>query len=516
MITKLASYGFAAGADGVKLLGAGWAPPTATGAWSVKRAARVVLPASAGATGVALHLNSQTQHAITRHRRITVSINGHPAGERRIGGACVWQIDLPAAAGPIELALQDRTHGAGDRQGICLAAVEVFGNTHAPVPPAARPLRELRFSWNDSNEDWLGEGWGTPEDAYVWAIGGRSTLHLPVPPDRAPALALLDMHPSIRDPQPRRQRVLVHADGVAVASLDLREELNVAIPLRPALGQSSVALAFRNLDADFETTDPFHHFGKPFAWFLISARIVPALPGYLPGARPRLPGTLADGSLQRVVEMLTGLPAPALAARFEGLGNGCELGQLQQALGHDRSGLLRFAAIRQRQLVEGILHGFYGIARADQLVWAVRREEDDTWRLIEQAYGVSSATPYSRYVAAPGFRAESRRLPRLADKLMEDIAAAERIFVLRISEPATEPAALAVLAALRRFGEAEMVWLVTDGTQPAGSAERLPCGLVRGHLEAPETGRPISPDTMMSALANAFILLRQAMPLPPG
>jgi hypothetical protein len=517
MIHLVASFDFTT-SGGAALPASAWTPPGAKGCWSKQRVCPVELPVPTGAGDLLLEieLDSQSQHAVVRHRRIAVDMDGTRIAERRVGGRLVWTLTAGHAGAVVRLQFTDLDYTPASPRGIRLARIKVLRNTHAPLPAPLRPMRDIRFSWNDTTEAMLGEGWGSPEDTYVWAVGPLSVLHVTVPDDGAPLLAVLDIYPYIRGAT-QRQRVVVAADGDIAVSLELTIRVSVAIELRPAPGQTSVRLSFRNLDADFETTDPHFHFGKPFAWFLSSLRLMPALPRYLPGQRPRLPGTLADGSMQRMAELLTGLPAAELVARFEGLGNGCELGLLQQSLGQDRSGLLRFAAVRQRELVEGLLHGFQGVARADRLEWTVRRAEDDTWRLIEKTYELSSASPHPRNRPAPDFRLESRRLPRLADKLMEDVAAGDKIFVLRISpEPATEPVALAVLAALRHFGEADMVWLVTDGAMPPGCAERLACGLVRGHLESPLTGLPVSGDAMMSALANSLVLLRQGQRLAPG
>ncbi len=516
MIHVVASFDFTSG--GHSLLAEGWAPPDAAGSWSKQRISPVDVPVPPGAGDVLLEieLDSQSQHAVVRHRRVAIDIDGTRIAERRVGGKLVWTLPAPHSGGTVQLQFTDLDYTPASPRGIRLLRIKVLRNTHAPLPAPLRPMREIRFSWNETTEAMLGEGWGSPEDTYVWAVGPLSVLRLPVPDTGAPMLAILDMYPYIKG-EIQKQRVIVAVDGDVAVSLELTMRVSVAIELRPEPGQTSVELSFRNLDADFETADPYFHFGKPFAWFLSSVRLMPALPRYLAGLRPRLPGTLGDGTMQRMVEMLTGLSAADLAARFEGLGNGCELGQLQQSLGRDHSGLLRFAAVRQRELVEGLLQGFQGVARADRLEWSVRREEDDTWRLIEKTYELSSASPHPRNRPAPDFRLESRRLPRLADKLMEDVAAGDKIFVLRISpEPATEAAALAVLAALRHFGDADMVWLVTDGAMPPGSAERLPCGLIRGHLESPLTGVPVSADSMMSALANSLVLLLQGQRLAPG
>jgi hypothetical protein len=284
----------------------------------------------------------------------------------------------------------------------------------------------------------------------------------------------------------------------------------------PCDRQTHIQLCFQNRDASYTTSDPYFHFGKPFAWALASVRVLPALPRYFAASRPRVPGALADGSMQDRVASLTQMAAADIVAAYESLGNGCELGFLQRDFQRSRPSLLQFSAVRQRELVEGVFAGFNGVARSDLLQWTVRRPEDDTWRLIEGRYGLSSATIYNRFVPAParGFVEAAARLPRLADKLMEDIAAGDKIFLMRFSEPGGVEVARAVLAALRYYGDADMVWLVADGSGLPGSVERLEPGLIRGHVDMPRPGQAESLDTLMSVLANAFVLLRQAQKLP--
>lgn len=512
--------------NGNALLGAGWASPEPRFVWSVGTESLITLAVPRGAGRLAIELTGKPflDPPTLRHQHLSVVVNGQTVAERRSGGLLTWWIDVPEppAGAPLTITLRRspaprRPRGDPRDLGFRLDRLAVLRDTTAPAPPPARALTAIPFSWNEPTDTWLGEGWGSPEDHYVWSIGAGSTMRVPVPPDGAPQLAILDMLPFQNPHAPVRQRVEIFADDRKVAALDLRSRLMAAVELRPAAGQTAVTLRFRNLDADYETTDPLHHFGKPFAWFLRSVRIVPALPRYLAGFRPRFPGRLADGSMQALIHQLTGLDAADLAAAFESMGNGCELGLLQQAMDRERSGLLRFTGITQRDLVEGLFRGFHGVARRESLVWAVRREEDDTWRLIDGRFGLSAATPYSRHEPPPprGLDNLARSLPRLAEKMMEDVAEAERIFVLRFSERGGEEAARAVLAALRHYGEADMLWLVTDGSRPPGCVERLESGLLRGHLEAADSGRPIAQDTMMSTLANALILLRQAQRLAP-
>ena len=521
MIAVDAAYDFTAGATGLMLLQKGWSLPDQKGVWTVGEASLVVpIRPGRGTLLLDLALDPQEVFGVTRGCQVTILVDGKPLPPRRFAGNGTWRIPVPDTTGAnaLALTLRARSCGAGSQRGVRLEKLHLLRDTHAPPPKAHRDSTLIRFGWNEASHTMLaGDGWGTPEDAFVWAIGGVSVLRLQVPPNGARHTAILDMRPHTWDGAPSLQRVVVHADGQRVAALHLWERLSVALPLKPLAGQDFVELRFHNLDADYPTDDRRFHFGKPFAWALASVRIMPGLPHYLAGGRPRLPGRTADGSMQSLAERLTGLPAPDLAAVFEGLGNGCELGLLQKQLGRDRPGLLRFAAVRQRELVEGLFTAFHGVARRDCVKFDVRRPEDPTWRLIERSYGLSVATPHDRFQPEPqgGLDLEARRLPRLADKLMEDVAAGERIFVMRFSEPGGEEAARAVLAALRHYGEADMVWLVMgEGGEP-GSVERLASGLIRGHVDVPAVELESTPDTMLSILANAYVLIRQAARLPP-
>jgi hypothetical protein len=449
-------------------------------------------------------------------------VNGRQAAEQRLGGEIVWWVPCPtgdAADLTVEIRLRETADfpGADARGlGVRLSRMMLF-QVGAGSAVTTRPHRTtLRFGWNEQTESLLGKGWGEPEDGFVWALGGRSVLNLPVPVDDAPRTAIFDMRPRTTTERPQL-RLLVQEGGQEAAHLTLPDRLAVAIDLRPAPGRSTIEVTFHHLDMQSEQPEWHGEPDPPFAWALASLYIVPALPAYLPGQRPRLNGRLDDGSLQEMAVRLTGLAIAELAALFEGLGSGCELGLLQQRFACHRPGLLHFAGVRQRELVEALFNGFQGVARRESLSWAVRVAEDRTWRLIEGGYGLSIATPYERFVPPPdkALELEARRLPRLAEKLMEDVVHGERIFVVRFSESAGEAAARAVLASLRSWGDADMLWLVMDETREPGSVERLPCGLVRGFVDIPRLGQKHTLDTILSILANAYVLIRQAARLPP-
>jgi hypothetical protein len=204
MIRTLATYAFHAAGNGSALLKKGWAAPDDNGVWALGASSVIALPpvTAAGDLGLEIHLDSQEQHAVTRHRSIAVRVNGVTHAERRLGGAGTWHIALPpgSAHQPLQVTIAARDRTKPGERSVRLIAIAVVRHGHAPLPPSAQKMTELLFGWNEPTETWLGEGFGTPEDAYVWAIGGASALRLPVPPDGAPCLALLDMRPFSHPP----------------------------------------------------------------------------------------------------------------------------------------------------------------------------------------------------------------------------------------------------------------------------------------------------------------------------
>jgi hypothetical protein len=469
-------------------------------------------------SGLALEivLDPQMQPGVPRAQRCTVAVNGDVLATKTIRGPFRFTVSVGEwnrTVLRVSISVQD---GQG-RWHILLSRITLVQTRPIVLPPPFVPFTEIRFGWNDTGEEWLREGWGRPEDAYVWAIGGRSVLRLPVPPGGGPFLTLLDMKPHIQPPMTVSQRVVVQAEGADPVTIDLRERLVNAFIARPAAGQTETVMIFSNQDADFESADPLYHFGKPFAWSLFVARIMPAGPRFYPGARPPAPGSWHDGSMRQAVAALSGMSVAEIADSFIVLGNCCEFTNHQRAEGCDRASLLRLTAVPQQPVVEGLFSGFPQVGRLEHLTFRDEGVGHPHWRVIDGLYGISFATPFLTAEPFPDgeLLRQSLRLPRLAEKLIEDIAQADRVIVFRIPNPgAGEPAILAVKAAIRRFSDAQLVWLVNDGSRPPGFVERLACGVLRGHIEPAEIAPIIPPQTVVSVLANALILIRQAQFLP--
>jgi hypothetical protein len=191
-----------------------------------------------------------------------------------------------------------------------------------------------------------------------------------------------------------------------------------------------------------------------------------------------------------------GLPryadAPAagttLFTRFESLGDDCEFGLVQRHFDADPQDLLRWGSTDAARLVLGLCRRFDGLGdpAATRLQWHADVAE---YRLHDPRY-LSLHTWRSARIEDPAREAalhlsSCARLRLLRRKLLDDIAAARRIFVFKTSRGATAPDhVFALHAALRGIGPAPLL-CVALATDPAGigQVEQIGDGLYLGHID---------------------------------
>src|ERR1700676_1546283 len=81
-------------------------------------------------------------------------------------------------------------------------------------------------------------------------------------------------------------------------------------------------------------------------------------------------------------------------------------------------------------------------------------------------------------------RQQATRLSFLKRKLMEDIGAGEKIFVLKRPAPLRPEEVLPVYAVLNELGCNWLLWMVpSDAAHPSGTVEALFPGLLRGYVD---------------------------------
>lgn len=194
-----------------------------------------------------------------------------------------------------------------------------------------------------------------------------------------------------------------------------------------------------------------------------------------------------------------------LALRFESLGDNCEFGFVQRRMGAEPIGLLRFASIPLPQLIFGIHERFHGIGNH------VTAVQEGDFVLKDRLYEISYHTRIMAGDAETIVRQQAPRLKFLARKLIEDIAGAEKIFVLKRTDGLTLADVLPLHHAMRALGPATLLWVTTDGRP--GTVRFHGHGLWQGFVDrfAPWSDtNELSLDPWLAVCRTAVLMADQA------
>jgi hypothetical protein len=179
------------------------------------------------------------------------------------------------------------------------------------------------------------------------------------------------------------------------------------------------------------------------------------------------------------------LPLNQMIMGFESLGDNCEFGLVQRVMGAEPLGLFRFAYIELPLLVRGLRSGFVGLGDPGTVEVTVD-SGDREYMVRESVYGMTYHTfQYEQQISIETVREQqSARLHFLRRKLMDDIAAGEKIFVLKRLPPLRPEEVMSVFATLNEQGRNWLLWVVpSDAAHPPGMVEILLPGLLRGYMD---------------------------------
>jgi 16S rRNA G966 N2-methylase RsmD len=219
---------------------------------------------------------------------------------------------------------------------------------------------------------------------------------------------------------------------------------------------------------------------------------------------------------------------------LESLGDNCELGLVQRSVGAEPLGLLRFAGlylpseIRLPKVIEGLRRRFEGLGEPGTVV--LRAEGDRAPReyvVHETAYSLMYHTFKHEGEIEPAVleRQQGTSLRYLRQKLLDDLRAADKLYVWRspISHDVREVKDL--LATLREFGDATLLWVVPQSQDPLpdgrilsaseGRARWIGPNLIKGvvsRISPYENATDIDYESWWSMLAEAHRLWRAAHP----
>ncbi len=170
---------------------------------------------------------------------------------------------------------------------------------------------------------------------------------------------------------------------------------------------------------------------------------------------------------------------------FESVGENCEFGLFQRAVGLEPLGLLRFSTVFLPQLISGVETQFSNLGGAGALNAHI---EDDgrEWMIREQRYqlryhsGVREDEATRQEVLAR----ELKKLNFLKRKFLEDVASGHKIFVYKRVKVLEFEEILPLYIALRRYASNSLLWVVqAEPPYQHGTVEEIWPGLYRGHID---------------------------------
>ncbi len=307
------------------------------------------------------------------------------------------------------------------------------------------------------------------------------------------------------------QTVMVAVNGRLLATWQARDRRVLALRIPASTDAADgMILGFSHLHCrPGRRPAGLYRDGRPLGLSLCSVRVFCRVAQVSPVLTlPRLPGTIAAGSLLRSAALQAGLQAADLVTRFESLGHDCEFGTVQRGFGTEPLGLLRFAGVVTHKLVDALMARFDGIGGSATTRVFLSDPPKVEFKVHDQLYyawWTVGSTPDQTTEDAV-HREQCRRLVFLRRKFLEDLRAGEKIFVLTRGEPITEPEALAVFCALQVEGRNTLLWTVHGDAARAGEVDCTMPGFLCGHLGAVDERNYATQDAWLSVLANAHAM----------
>ncbi|WP_428534225.1 hypothetical protein [Rhodopila sp.] len=400
----------------------------------------------------------------------------------------------------------------------------------------------ISFAATGNSLAFLGGGWARAEDAFTWGVGAESHLVFPRLVEAAEHVLMLDVVPFVHAPELPSQRLIVSVDDCVVGSSEISRPtlLGYRIPARLGRRTERMVVTLQHPDAacphDFSdiADDRSLAFAVSEAKLLKVAHSTAARHRRLPtglmlgapqdrGPQDRGPqdpglGVRTGGELAEWATRRTGLSLPQIAMAFESLGENCEFGLFQRRCDAEPLGLLRFSSTFMRNLIRGIDNGFAGLGEIDDIDPRLEGEARKEYMIHEKKFGlVYHSFVYEGQRSVWLMREqEAARLRFLRRKFIEELEAADKIFVYQFGSAVSEAEILPLHLALSRYGEATLLWVVqAERDRPAGMVEVIMPGLLKGYIDrfAPEdNAHDLSFDGWLRVCANACMLARLQRP----
>ncbi len=364
----------------------------------------------------------------------------------------------------------------------------------------------IDFSARGNSGDYVLEGWGEAEAGHRWTLGRQSLVRLPAADLGPDCVLVIDATPCLCPPELAGQVVMLALGGRLLATVELRGLRVTSFPLPPGLPPGETVLSLDHLSSGRGRAPEQMRDGQPLGLMVHSLRVFRLDAAERSAVGGAGPGGLRPGpSVRAEAERRTGLTLPALAERFESIGQGCQFGLVQRQCGAEPLGLLRFVDTVTSRLVDGLVAGFAGVEDPDHLTLEPTEDAEPRLRWRQTDYGLTYDT---RLLAAGADweavrHRQAQRLSFLRRKFAEDVAAAEKMFVLTRGDCLSPSEALAVSCALRLHGPATLLWTTIGHPPAAGQVDRLAPGFLRGELGEVDAHAYAPLEVWLAVMGNA-------------
>jgi hypothetical protein len=379
----------------------------------------------------------------------------------------------------------------------------------APIATAAHLLFGARGNAGPSQVS----GFSAPEGDSTWALGPQALLKVKLHPGNGDLMLELSLAPYV-SADLSRQRIAVAVNGRLLGTEWARVEtvLGFRIPADLIAGRDEIELMLALPDAQ----------AAPGAARPLGCQVREALLVWIPPEPPSFPRRLAPlglndsdppGRAEELVRFCTGMAVGDIMQRFESLGHNSEFGLVQQVCGVDPPGLLRYAEIPTRRLLQGLDYGFEDIDDP-RLLHAYRSDnEEPEWILQHDRYDMhirsfarATGTDTASFVTQ-----QAKRLAQQRNRLLDILESGEGIFVFQHDEHLSQAHVLPILTLLRSYGPNALLFVTADEKKPCGSVDLIGPHLFRGnidHLAPRNDPKQFHLSAWMSICANAYRMWR--------
>jgi hypothetical protein len=206
---------------------------------------------------------------------------------------------------------------------------------------------------------------------------------------------------------------------------------------------------------------------------------------------------------------------PRLLTLFEGLGENCDFGVVQRAVGVEPFGLFRFAACKAADVDVLLRERFQPLGEPQDLWLDEVGPRREYWVKSRHSSFEAHTDRYAGLDDPEVVRtAQIEKMAFLKTRLIRDLSRARKLFVFKGS---SDMATIREIAAqLKTYGPNWLLWVnVTDDAHRPGAVERIADGLMLGSVSRFGTydGAPSLPvEEWVAVCANAYRLWHDADP----